>query len=806
MRSPLVTLMHVLGLAVGLACFIMSFFVIQSMRSTDTHFRNAPRIYALTQELWMGNAAKRVTPPMVQAPLAAAPYLKTDFPQLAAVARAVRGTKIAVSTGDRNLFLYGAMVDPEFLQIFDLPFVAGDPAHALESAGGAVITQAAALRLFGTKDVLGRRMLIANSAWVSITGVIKGVPPPSHMGDPTHIVALPFDILTHMNTDVFGSAVTDWDTPATITYVMLPADGSLTVGALRTGLRSFSDRHMPRSQGHSKFDVVPVSEIGLSYMNALLADTGLSFTAILLLLDGLVLSVACLNYANLTSALALRRSHEIAMRKIVGASRGQLLLQCVLDAAAVGLLALVLVLVLVGAAVPLLNAAFHLGLGLAQLARPGFWLFVLALVAATSLVSAAYPAWALSRLRPVEALRSEAARTGPRSVFRALVAVQFAAAAFLIVMVLVAREQNRTMAAALPGLLRNPSIAVTTSLVGSGVDPETLHTELAHSPYVRSVSATSQKPWDISCCWVFNLTHSPDSAERQIHAAAYVVGYDFFDTIGLRLLVGRTFDRELGDEVDLNTPFKGKTWNVIVDRDLTARLGWPDPAVAVGKTVYRPALWGGTPQMLRIIGVVESGAPRLLNVTDTNSNVYILAPSGAAFPVIRIDPQHIREAVFHIESTWHTLAPRLPLEWRFMDDLFEEAYALFSRVSAIAMGLAIFAFLIALMGLTGIAVHVTTGRLREIGVRKTLGATPRQIVELLLLDFAKPVIIANLAAWPFAYFAAHAYIGLFLTRAAISPLPFVTSLVATVLIAWIAVGGQALRAARVEPARVLHYQ
>jgi putative ABC transport system permease protein len=798
--------MHVLGLAVGLACFIVSFVVIQSMRSTDTHFRNAPRIYALTQELWMGNAAKRVTPPMAQAPLAAAQYLKTDFPQLAAVARAVRGAKVAVSAGDRNLFLYAAMVDPEFLQIFDLPFVSGDPAHALESAGGAVITEAAAIRTFGTKDVIGRRLLIADRAWVSITGVIKGVPPPSHMGDPAQIVALPFDILTHMNTDVFGSAVTDWDTPATITYVMLPADGSLTLAALRSGLQSFGARHMPPSQGHSNFDVVPVSEIGLSYMNALLSDTGLSFTAILLLLDGLVLSVACFNYANLTSAIALRRSREIAMRKIVGASRGQLLLQCVLEAAAVGVLALVLVLVLVGAAVPLLNAAFHLGLGPAHLARPGFWLFVLALVAVTSLVSAAYPAWALSRLQPVEALRSETARTGPRSIFRALVAVQFAAAAFLIVMVLVAREQNRTMAAGLPGLLRNATIAVTTSLVGSGVDPETLRTELAHSPYVRSVSAISQKPWDINCCWVFNLTHSPDSAQRQIHAAAYVVGYDFFDTIGLRLLVGRTFDRKLADEVDLGTSFRGKTWNVIVDRDLAARLGWPSPTDAIGKTVYRPALWGGTPQMLRVVGVVESGAPRLMDITDTKSNVYILAPAGAAFPLVRIDPQHVREAVAHIESTWHTLAPRLPLEWRFMDDLFEEAYELFSRVSAIAMGLALFAFAIALMGLTGIAVHVTTGRLREIAVRKTLGASSRQIVEWLLIDFAKPVVIANLVAWPFAYIAARAYVGLFLTRTSISPLPFVASLIATVLIAWIAVGGQALRAARVQPARVLHYQ
>jgi putative ABC transport system permease protein len=807
-HSKLVTVLHVLGLAVGLACFIVSFVLIQTLRNTDGQFRNSGRIYALTQELWMGNATKSITPPNPRATMAAAPFLKTDFPQLEAVARVTLyfPGKTAVAAGDRSLFLWDAVADPEFLKIFDLHFLAGDPATALARADGVVITERAARRLFDTADVLGKTVVLGNQFTMVITGVIAGVPQPSHMGDSPQSL-LRFDILGRMVPEQFNGAATDWDSPNTITYALLPAGGALTPEAFRAGLRDFSDRHMPRSQGHSKFDAVQVSAIGLRALDALFGTTGVSVTTGLMLLDVLLLVVACLNYANLATALALRRSRETALRKIVGATRGQLVLQALLEALVVGVLALALALVLVLAAAPLLRNALPFNLQFGQLARPGFVVFVAMLLAATTLVAGTYPALILSRLRPVQALQSEVARVGPRSGFRALVALQFAAAGFLIVLVLVAHEQNVTMSAALPGLLRNPSVVITNNLLASAVDSRTLRTELQRSPYVTAVSAISDVPWSLGCCWLFNLSLSPDPAHRQIQGAANVVDYDFFTTLGLKMLAGRDFGRDLGDETDLNAMFRGGApKHVIIDRSYAGRLGWANPADAVGKILYRPPLWGGVADSLLIVGVVENGAQRLIAITATASNVYILTPAQATFPIVRIDPHHVREAVAHIDTTWRTLVPRVPLERRFVDDLFGEAYSTFAMLSGIATGLSIFAFAIALMGLTGIAVHVTTARLREIGVRKTLGATTRQIVEMLLLDFAKPVVIANLVAWPFAYLAARAYLSLFLTRTGISPLPFVLSLAATVLIAWIAVGGQALRAARVEPARVLHYQ
>jgi putative ABC transport system permease protein len=808
-RSKLVSLMHVAGLSVGIACFMVSFVLIEELRTSDMHFRNSGRIYALTQELWMGRATKPVAPARPIVTAAAAPYLKADFPQLEGVARAMRAggfgsAKMAFSTGDRNLFLYPVLVDPDFLRIFDLPIVAGDGASALASANGAIITAAAARKAFGTTDVVGRRLLFANSVWVTIRAVTSGVPQPSHMGDTDESV-LRFDILMRLVPEAMGQP--DWASPVCMTYVLLPARGALTPEAFSQALTSFSDRHMPRSVGHSRFAVVPVSAIRMSFLDAAFASTGFSVTASLLLLDALVLIVACFNYANLAAATALRRSREIALRKIVGASRRQLVLQSLMESAVLGLVAFALALILVAVVRPLLHSVLPVELRLTELGRPIFWLFSAGIVLAAALLAGAYPALVESRLRAAEALRSDSGRGASTKVFRALVAAQFSAAGLLIVMVVVIQTQNRHMMAALPALLANPTIVVTTSTVFMGVNTETLRAELKNSPYIRFVGMADNEPWTNMCCQAFNLARSPDPSQPQIQAAGNSVAYDYFDAMGSTLLAGRILSREQGDELGQADVWSGRrVINIVVDRRFASRFGWSNPADAVGKVLYRPALWGGVPGTLRIVGVIESSAPRLTTIESMEANLYLLLPPFAGFTILRIDPHHVREAVAHLDSTWRSVAPHLPLEWRFLDELFGETYATFSMISTIATAIAGFAFALALMGLAGMAIHVTTGRLREVGVRKALGAQPRQIVELLLLDFAKPIVIANVLAWPFAWLGARAYLGMFQSPIGLTPVPFVASIVATVAIVCVAVGGQALRAARVEPAAVLRYQ
>jgi putative ABC transport system permease protein len=806
-RHRLATLTHLLGLALGLACFVVSFTFIDSLHQGEPHLATADRTYVLTQDLLIHNAGK-VIPASPYVTLAAYEYLKADFPQLESVARVAppgiqSGGRVTLTSGAQGGFVYDLFVDPNFLKIFHFKVLAGDSNDPFKGGTGTVITESAALRVFGTRNVVGRRFMFSSKYPGVVTAVIADVTQPSHLGD-SERATLRFDMLSPMNPGIFGLGTPDWTSPAAFIYLVLPANGSLSIEALRASLRTFGERHMPASTGRSNFDVVPVSQVRQLMLDRGFADTGLSIVTSLYTLDALVLIVACFNYANLSTALALRRTREIALRKIVGAKRRQLVLQCMLEAGIVGVVALIVAVVLTLALIPVFNSLLTQSLQPAAFAQPRMWLFLAGLVFAVVALGGVYPAFVLSRLRPVLALRATSSRAGAgRYVPTALIGLQFMAAGFLIVMVLVVQGQNQMMRGALVGIARNPAIVVTTSISDTPIDMQTLRTRLLESPAVESVSSTDTIPWG-NCCWVFIVSHSTDPAMKAVQAAGNRIGPDYFQTAGLKLLAGRTFRTASEDEMTLDD-FAGKrTVNVIIDRDLSEQLGYGSPAAAVGAIIYRqPYL----PRLtLRIIGVVESAANRLTDAVGSRSDVYLFAPKFSSYAVIRFHPDRVADAVAHLEKTWKALAPGVPLERRFVDQLFEDSYETFGTISSVATGLTVCAFVIALMGLFGMAVQVTNGRLREIGIRKTLGAKSRQILKLLLLDFAEPVVIANLIAWPFAYFAARAYLSMFFTPMRLSPLVFLASLVTTVLIACVVVGGQSLRAARAQPADVLRYE
>jgi putative ABC transport system permease protein len=239
----------------------------------------------------------------------------------------------------------------------------------------------------------------------------------------------------------------------------------------------------------------------------------------------------------------------------------------------------------------------------------------------------------------------------------------------------------------------------------------------------------------------------------------------------------------------------------VIDRVLAEQLGFGSPAEAIDQTIYFPAVLGQPPQPYRVIGVVENHSLYLQGFGAT-SNAYELR-ANMTNVVVRLAAGDVRAGVAGAEAIWRRLAPQAPFQWRFMDEIFNENFARFRQLSDAFVGLAAFAFFISVVGLFGMAVQVAGRRVHEIGVRRSLGARRSQIVRMLLRDFSRPVVIANLAAWPLGYFAAKAYLGIFMQRITLTPLPFVASLAIVVAVAWAAVGGQAWRAARANPASVL---
>jgi putative ABC transport system permease protein len=635
---------------------------------------------------------------------------------------------------------------------------------------------------------------------------------------------VPMNLLRDFKTVPFGVPANpdapEWGNDLYFTYALLPATGALTPAAFIEGLKGFAARHVPPMGPMTlAYGAVPLSRLRLAINEALLGgQVSLSITTALFVLDGLILFIACLNYANLSVAVSTLRAREIGMRRVVGANRLHLVRQYLLEAALLGGIALVIVLAGVALGLKPLSQALGIDLSPSSLAQPGLWALVLALLASVTLVGGAYPALVLSGIRPIDALRAGAVRAGPRFVPTVLVGVQFAAASFLLLAVILMVNQNAQLRQVGLKPDHDPVVVITNNITQLHINQETLDSELLADPNIRSVSAARSVLWESGGQHVI-VAKGPQASASSRWVILNPVGHDFFSTLSIGLLAGRTFDRQHNDAFSWGgsaAPEGGPASEgrerrssstedpVIIDRSLAREMGWLDPTTAVGQALYYQ-MPPGRSHTMRIIGVVDDGYPRLMG-PNTDSNVYALSPPTAGVPVIRVARENIPAALKHVDAVWERLAPKVPLNRMFADELFNRAYEQFASLSNILEGLAILAFLIAMMGLFGMAIHVASRRRRELGIRKTLGASAPRLTWMLLRDFARPVVIANILVWPLAFLAGRMYLNLFVQRAPMSPWPFAASLAITLCIAWLVVGGQAIRAAAVKPARVLYQE
>jgi putative ABC transport system permease protein len=812
-RFRVTAAVNLLGLVLAVVCFIATYLYLDSLLRSDSHFPKSARTWIITQELW-NSPTSRMIPAFPTSGPPVAEALRADFAGLEAVGRAVALGPQSAATGDRKADVFTAAIDPEFLQIFDLDFKAGDPAAAVRSDHSAIVTERTAQRLFGTTQVLGRRILLQTRVEVTITGVIAAVPQPSHMGD-VSMSALAFDVLVPMRLlkelkTVGGIGVPidpdngSWGNDIFYTYVLFPADRSFTPEELIEQLPAFAQRRANRPDYPliSVFGAVPISKIQLASWDALAGGNAVSVATMIFVLDALILAIACVNYANLAVAIATTRTKEIGVRKVLGATSLHLVRQYLVEAALLGIVAIVIVVLLAVLVIEPINRALSTNFTLASLLKPGLWLMVAGLLASIGLMGGMYPALALSHVRPVDALRSGNVRAGPRFVPTLLVGVQFSAASFLLVVALVMAHQNSMIRTQALQAGRDPVVLLGNNVNEVGVSFGSLRQELLRNPRIKSVSSIGAPPWQSGGSHV-RLTRSPDASATRDDTILNHIGPDFFNTIGLKVLAGRALDRDRGDQwPSRDTPVTELP--IAVDRALTTALGWTNPNDAVNKLVYATN-WGPASVSFRIVSVVEDGFPRLVG-PNTTSNMYAMVPAIAGMPLIRISREDVPGTVKYINGVWDTFAPKAAPRLELMDDLFNVAYAQFRTINSVLNALAMFAFFIAVMGLCGLAIHVTSRRRREIGIRKTLGATARGVVTMLLIDFAKPVLIANLVAWPFAWFVGQKYLEQFTQRGDLTVWPFLLSLVITVGVAWASVGFQALRAATVKPANVLYAQ
>lgn len=812
-RHRFTSAISVLGLALGLGFFIVAWAIVNLSHNIDRDLPRSDRIYFIAKIHggWSNTFS---------APESLPAYLRSDFPAIERVSQATDYGQMGMSAGTGGKKVAGRLVlaDPHFLRLFELPFLQGDSRVGLDKPRSVVLARETAQKLFGSTNAVGRPIRM-QGVDLTVTGVLDAIPAPTHLGpNPNRIGrVLAFDALASADVaaQLQGEKATAeeaWTSGHTTrTYMLFPANGSIKPGDFDRDFPAFFRRHWPdqsKTETADKADFAFIARPVSAFSQLEDADaTGF------LILGSLILVVGCLNYANLATALAIGRTREIGLRKVLGAGSGQLMRQYLFESAFQTALAFATAAIALALLLPVLNSLAGFPVAGVLMGTPSFWFGLLACFCTVSVAAAAYPAIVAARAMPASALRAAANMSNAGFGPKLLVALQFALASFLLIVVIASYMKRETILSMAPDPSADPVVLVS-DLKPAGVNLDAFGALLRQSPHVAGFSATQGNLWGGFGPNLIGRTQGPDDVKLTVTwRAAY---FDYFETMGIKLLAGRSFSRGRTDDIGPPPPrlpqpplqrLAPRPHNIVVDAAFTARMNWT-PQEAVGKVLYAkyPVV---TP--VTIIGVVEDSAASTGDPLTRRPSVYQLGPTPEPGPsdataIIHVRKSELPAALADIDAAWDRLAPTTPIARQFLAENFEQLYAGFRKPLLILSGFVACGFLVAISGLAGMAVHVVSRRTREIGIRKTLGSTVSGILRLLMLSFTKPIIAGCVLGWLLAYASPLQIGNQFGQPQAIGPLPFLLSLVITVFIGAVAVAVPAWRAARLNPAEVLHYE
>ena len=795
-KHKLFATINILGLALGMTIYVFGFLLVDYEKTHDVFYANSERTYIVgiiaAPELEVGVDRMNTTFSAV------GPLIEAELSDVEAVARTLR-SEYLITMGSESFYQSTYFADEELLTIFDFEYIHGD-STALDDPTGILITEAAANKYFSSTDVLGEVITLDNQYDFHVTAIIRDLPLNSHFNslpimEGAMDVIAPFKALKRLRDfDETG----DWNNLSlgNMTYVMLPP--ALDGAWLQTQMDEFYDRHVPETQQEiaSDFWISELKDANLGLWDAL----GLPIIAVISLLSFLVLVVGCVNYTNLATAQSLGRSREVGMRKTMGASRGQLLSQFLVESLVIATVAMIIAIGALEILIPLFNNAANKVMTLDYL-RTLPWL--IATTVLVGLCAGAYPAWLITRASPIDALR-ETARKGKKGskVRSFMIGAQFAISAFMLATVAIVFVQNKMIRESshvfprseIYGLMRVGNDDVSDRL-------ETLRHELEALPNVDSVSYSSQVPYEQNNS-ATKVSAIPGDEAGSFMLQLLRMSPEFLDVYDIPLLAGRNLDRNIANDKYVSD--ESEVVNVLVNELTLERLGIASPEEALNQRIYdndpedalREMVIVGVVPTQNIVGFFQSVKPW----------VYRYQPSSFRVASIRITQGDIIDTVDDIEKVWERVIPEYPVQGRFLDDIFNDVYSILRYMN---LALAIFAGValsLALIGLFGLAAFMAAQRTKEIGVRKVLGASSMQIARLLVWQFSKPVMWGLAVALPAAYFGSQLYLNFFADRIDSPIFVLLAAGVLAVLLAWGTVAGHVYRIAQANPVLALRYE
>jgi putative ABC transport system permease protein len=793
MKYKFISGINLFGLTIGLTCCLLILAYIINELSFDKYHPNAKNVYRVERTFLNPETGAlslelgAIAPPF-------APFLLNDFKEIKKLTRLLPNGNTSFKYEDKifneqNVFF----ADESLFSVFKVDVVKGNPAKALNDPYSVMLAEEIAKKYFGNEDPMNKEVKLDNQLTCKVSGVYKAFPASAHM-HPNVMISF----TTLRDSAVYGEQRlrTNWGNNSFLTYIELP--DNYDPKKLEAQFPAFQNRHIPNDGGgkikpsdYSQLSLKKLTDIHLySHKDDEVEENGdikrvYIFSAIALF----ILLIACINYMNLSTARSVLRAKEIGVRKVVGARRPELIAQFLSESVLLSWVATILAFGLTWLALPWMNKLSGQQLTIQILLNWKIIVPILLVPFVVGVVSGIYPALFLSSFQPIKVLKGYMKVGGANISFRkVLVVVQFAISIVLIIATAIVFQQLRYMQSKSLGFSKDH--VVNFAYVGALADSyEAFKTELLANTGVQSVSRSSRVPSGrLLDAMGSQINHGDSLAPTKADIKFLSVDEGFMPTYGIKTIAGRNFSKEFGSD----------TSSFLINEAAVEVLGLKSAQDVIGKQFQYGRRKG------QLVGVVnnfhfESLHQRILPMVFfmpvRNTNYNNLS--------IKIAGNNVAGALAHIEKIWKKFLPESPYDYTFLDSRFEQLYESEQRQGTIFTVFACIAIFIACLGLLGLSAFAISQRVKEIGIRKVLGADAGNIVGLLSKDFLKLVIVAAIIAFPVAWLMMNKWLEDFAYRIDIPWWIFLIAGIIAAFVAFATISFQAIKAAHTNPVKSL---
>lgn len=794
-RNKLTSFINIAGLALAMACSLLILLFIKDELSFDRYHSKADRIYRVTRDFKSPDGSVNLHLGHVAPPFG--PLLKNDFPDFDKVVRTLQ-FRILVAleeAGEQKKAFNEAnsfFSEPEIFDVFDIPVVQGNPDKALGDPFHIMMSEKTAKRYFGNEQALGRSVKFGNRFDMVVSGVFKDFPSQSHW-HPDILISF----ATLNDSTIYGrrNLETNWGNNSFSTYILVkePFDSQKT----EMQFPAFIDRHMgplmggPEAPNPSTWTTLflqKVTDIHLhSQLDSEIESNGNINNVYMMGVIGVfIVLIACFNFVNLSTARATKRSKEVGLRKVVGAFRTQLVGQFLSESILICFLGLVLSLGVAALAVDWLNTFTGKNVSL-DLWRDGLLIYLVLFALVIGIFAGIYPAFVISSFKPASILKGQQGATRAKAGLRkVLVVLQFSISIVLIIATMITFSQlqylnNRDLG-------YNKDQIITLQFFGELVQSyDAFYNELQNQAGIRNIARSSRTPTGrlLDSQGSARVQKGDSLANTDVTLKNISVDHEFFDTYGIKFVAGRNFSKAVKSDDSLG---------FILNESAVAMMGLTPEEILTRDFQYANVKG-------RVLGVVKDFHFESLH----EPIVPVVFQSGRSFGNISVQVTggKMQDALTHIEKVWKEFLPQRPFEYNFLSQQYEKLYTSEQKQGQLFIAFAALAIFIASLGLFGLTTFNTLQRIKEIGIRKVLGASVGNIVRLLSTEMVILILLANFIAWPVAWYFSNEWLSTFAYRIDNNFLLYLFAAIAALIIALITVGAQTIKAALSNPSETL---